>query len=211
MSNEKKRVYRSEARDAQSVQTRGRILATARELFRREGFEGVTIAQLAKAAEVSASMVYTLFQSKRGLLRAIMDEAFPPEEWQRLVEQVTLESSAEGRLRLAAKIARCLYDAEREQIDAFRDAVILAPEFKELEKEREKRRYARQEESMRWMEQTGVLAKGLTLSTARDIAWALTGRDLYRMLVIERGWSSDAYEEYLGRLLVEALICKEKE
>ncbi|QLH35954.1 MAG: hypothetical protein HWD61_07270 [Parachlamydiaceae bacterium] len=31
-----------------------------------------------------------------------------------------------------------------------------------------------------------VLAQGLTLQKAREILWTLTGRDLYRMLVIEK-------------------------
>ena len=36
--------------------------------------------------------------------------------------------------------------------------------------------------------------KGLVMAKAHDILWAFTGRDMYRMLVIEQGWSSDEYE-----------------
>lgn len=46
----------------------------------------------------------------------------------------------------------------------------------------------------------------MSLSKARDISWAFTGRDLYRMLVIEQGWSSDEYEKWLEELLVKVLI-----
>ena len=41
---------------------------------------------------------------------------------------------------------------------------------------------------------------------ARDIIWALTGRDLYRMLVLERGWSSNDYEKWLGNMLAQILL-----
>jgi len=44
-----------------------------------------------------------------------------------------------------------MYDAEREQMDIFRGAAVLAPEFKELEKEKEMRRYNRQEVTIKAM------------------------------------------------------------
>jgi hypothetical protein len=33
-----------------------------------------------------------------------------------------------------------------------------------------------------------------------------TGRDVYRMLVLERGWSSDEYEGWLAETLIKALM-----
>ena len=35
--------------------------------------------------------------------------------------------------------------------------------------------------------------------------WMYTGRDIYRMFVLERGWSSNEYEEWLAQALIEAL------
>jgi len=180
-------------------------------LFREQGFEGVTIEQLAKAADVSAPTIYALFQSKRGILKALMDEALPTEQREALVDAVNKEQSPKERIALAAKIARQMYDAERAQMDIFQGAALLAPEFKELEKEREDRRYQRQAESMQMMVRDKALAKGLSLSQAQDILWAFTGRDMYRMLVMERGWSSDDYEEWLTQTLVKALLEKGKE
>jgi hypothetical protein len=34
-----------------------------------------------------------------------------------------------------------------------------------------------------------------------------TGRDIYRMLVRERGWSSQKYEHWLADTLVLSLLC----
>ena len=50
------------------------------------------------------------------------------------------------------------------------------------------------------------LANGLEVSKARDILWAFTGRDMYRMFVVEQGWSSDEYETWLAQLLVKTLM-----
>ena len=206
MSSSKKRIYISETRQAQAVQTRTRILVAAKSLFQSKGFEGVTIEQLAKSAEVSMPTIYALFQSKRGVLRALMDDALPAEQFEALVDAVKQEKSAEGRLAISAKMARQIYDAERSQMDIFRGAAILAPEFKDLEKEREQRRYKRQEESFNEMVKEGSLKKGLKVSRARDILWAFTGRDMYRMFVVERGWTSEEYEKWLAQMLIKTLL-----
>lgn len=206
MSSRKKRIYHSEARQVQAAQTKHRILEAAKALFQSKGFEGVTIEQLAQAAEVSAPTIYGLFQSKRGVLRALMDEALPADQFEALVKEAMQEKSPQKHLAISAKIARHIYDAERVKLDIFQGASILAPEFKELEKEREQRRYKRQEESIKMMVAQNSLAKGLDPSRARDILWAFTGRDMYRMFVVEQRWSSEDYETWLAQLLVKTLM-----
>ncbi len=208
MSEIKKRPYRSTSRNNQAAETRGRILASAKKLFESDGFEFVTIEKIALAAEVSIPTIYSLFQSKRGVLRAIMDEALPIDQFDVLVEKSIQEKSPQGRLILSAKIARQMYDAEVAQMYLFQGAAVLAPEFKELEKEKEMRRYNRQEVTVKAMVKEKSLAKGLKSTKARDILWAFTGRDLYRMFVIEQGWTSDEYEKWLANLLINTLINK---
>ena len=53
------------------------------------------------------------------------------------------------------------------------------------------------------------LRLGLNHQTARDIFWMLTGRDVYRMLVRERGWSSQKYQDWLADTLVLGLLAPE--
>lgn len=206
MSSTKKRKYHSETRHAKAVQTRSRILTSAKELFQSEGFERVTIERIAQTAEVSAPTIYSLFQSKRGILRALTDEALPQDQFEALVKEAMQEKSAKAHLAVSAKMARRMYDAERAQMDLLRGASLLAPEFKELEKEREQRRYKRQEESVKKIAEGGGLLKGLTFSKARDILWAFTGRDMYRLFVIEQGWTSDEYETWLTQVLIKTLL-----
>jgi AcrR family transcriptional regulator len=206
MSKHKKRIYNSESRQAQAAKTKNRVLVAAKHLFETEGFELATIEKLARLAKVSAPTIYSLFKSKRGVLRALMDEALPTDQHQALVEEGERGKSAKGWLIVAAKISRQMYDAEREQMSIFQGASVLAPEFKELEKEREQRRYERQEQSVRAMAGEKSFKGGLSLSKARDILWAFTGRDMYRMLVVEQEWTSDEYEKWLAQLLIAILI-----
>ncbi len=206
MSKTKKRSYKSESRSAQAAQTKERILQAAKSIFESEGFENTTIEKIARTANVSIPTVYSLFQSKRGVLRALMDEVFPKDQFETLVEKSKEALSPEERLLYSAKIARQIYDAERAQMEVFRGASVLSPEFKELEKEREMRRYDRQKITIKAMSEENSLARGISVNKARDLLWVFTGRDIYRMLVIEQGWSSEEYEKWLGQLLVNTLI-----
>lgn len=164
----------------------------------------MTVEKLAKEAKVSPPMIYFLFQSKLGILRILLDEALPQNQFLSLVEEFNKEKSADKKLMLSARIARQMYDAEKNQMDLFRGASVLTAELKELEKERENRRYERQEEGIIAIKP--FLKKGLSIPNARDILWSFTGRDMYRLFVIERGWSSDDYERWLGQFLIKTLL-----
>jgi AcrR family transcriptional regulator len=54
--------------------TRARILAGAREVFGRAGFEAATIEEIAAAAEVGTATIYRIFGDKDGLVGAFLDE-----------------------------------------------------------------------------------------------------------------------------------------
>lgn len=201
-----KRTYNSETRSAQAAETRKKILDAALKLFQKEGFDRTTIGQLAEMAGVSSPTVYSLFKSKRGVLLALIDEAMPSGQFEDLVNQAMQEKGAPQLMRITAKIARQMYDAERSLLNLLRSASVVSPELKELEQEREERRYARQQEVVEKMHASGQLAKRLSVEDARDILWTFSGRDLYRLLVIERGWDSNKYEEWLIDQLSHALI-----
>ena len=50
------------------------------------------------------------------------------------------------------------------------------------------------------------LRSDFLLEEATDVVWALTGYDLYRMLVLDRRWEPERYEMWLARLLTEHLL-----
>jgi hypothetical protein len=56
------------------------------------------------------------------------------------------------------------------------------------------------------LEEKHALRPGLTASMARDILWTLTSYDIHRRLVVERKWSADKHEQWLGDTLVTALL-----
>lgn len=204
----KKRCYNSKSRKLRALQTKESILKSAKKLFESGGFEGTTLEDIAQLAKVSTSSIYSLFQSKQGILRALMDAVLPKTQFEALVKESVHAKTPENRLLYCAKIARQMYDAERFQVDILRGAAVLSTELKKLEQEREKRRYKRQKITIEALIKEKALLKELSEEKARDVLWALTARDLYRHLVIERKWSSKEYENWLFQLLVSSLICK---
>lgn len=54
--------------------------------------------------------------------------------------------------------------------------------------------------------QLGALTPGLTIEDARDSVRTLISPEVYRMLVLERGWDDARYERWLARALTSALL-----
>lgn len=55
-------------------QARSRILEAAEELFAGQGYDGVSIREIADRAQANSAMIYYYFGSKLGLYRAIMED-----------------------------------------------------------------------------------------------------------------------------------------
>jgi AcrR family transcriptional regulator len=72
-------VYRQNARSARVREaSRARMLAAARRLFARRGFEATTMRQIAAAARTSIGNLYFYFANKEELLETLMAEARKP-------------------------------------------------------------------------------------------------------------------------------------
>ena len=110
---------------------------------------------------------------------------------------------------MASRIARQIYDAERSEIQLLREAGVIISELAAIEQEKECSRCEAQGATITLLIQSAQLATGLGEKEARDIFWTLTARDIYRMLAIERKWSSDRYEKWLGDALASLMVKKE--
>jgi AcrR family transcriptional regulator len=202
----KKRPYRSLVRERQAGDTRHRIVEATRQLLQREGYAGMTIEAIARRAQVSAQSVYAIFKSKTGILTELLDQSTLGPDYEDAVRRALSADDPETRLRLAAPIARQIHDAQSATFDLLRGAGMVAPELAKLELQRESLRYERQERMIMSLRAAGRLRPELNDATARDIFWALTGRDVYRMLVRERDWSSQKYQDWLADILVSSLL-----
>src|SRR5438876_12167646 len=202
----KKRLYKSLVRQRQAGDTRLRIVEATRQLLQSEGYAGMTVEGIAQRAEVSAQSVYAIFKSKTGILTELLDQTTFGPDYEDAVQKALSARDPETRLRLAAPIARQIHDAQSATFDLLRGAGVVAPELAKLEQQRERLRYERQESMIAFLRDAKALRPELDYRTARDIFWTLTGRDIYRMLVRERGWSSQQYQDWLADTLVRSLL-----
>jgi AcrR family transcriptional regulator len=201
-----RRPYHSPARRRQAEQTRARILAAARDLFRSSGYAATTIDAIASAAQVSAKTVEAAFGSKRGLLAALVDplaSAGPPRD---LVDQIRAASDPLDRLRLVAELTRRSYERSVPEFELMRGAAAVAPEVMAVARQVESRRRANQARLASYLDERGLLRSDLAPDEATDIIWALTSYDVYRALIGERNWPPDRYQAWLTATLVATLL-----
>jgi|SRR5579863_10168037 len=201
-----RQAYKSPLRERQAGETRVRIVDAARTLLEKAGYVGMTIDAVARGADVSTQTVFAVFGSKTGILRELLNQATFGADYEDAVRQALSDEDPEVRLRCAAGIARKIHDAQTATFDLLRGAGVVAPELASLEEERESLRYEREERMIVSLRAAGRLQPQLSSRAARDILWTLTGRDVYRMLVRERGWKPQRYQEWLADTLVRSLL-----
>lgn len=205
MKVKRARSYDSSLRRSRSAELRAGIVAAAKKLFSKHGIDRVTIEQLAAEAGVSVATVYSAFGSKSGILKAIVQKTFFGEQYAALAKQIETTSDPIELLKITAKISRVIYDNEKAEMGLLRGSSAFSPELRRVEKELEDVRYRLQEARANLLVATYPAARTLGIEKVRDTMWLLTGRDVYRMLVLERGWSSDAYETWVASTLIQVL------
>ena len=63
----------------------------------------------------------------------------------------------------------------------------------------------------RGLKDQGVLRPGLTIARAADILWLYVGPWSFRVLVTERGWTLDEYEQWLAATLYTQLMAGQED
>jgi AcrR family transcriptional regulator len=203
-----KRVYESPARQQQAVETRERIAAAARRILEETGYAGMTIPAVAKAAGVAVPTVYAIFGSKKGIVSELLDAARFGEGFQTLISAARKVTDPMALLDFPPRFSRRIYEAEIPVENLLQGAGMVAPELAAVEDERNCQRYDSQVMVIDALERGGLLRPGLSRDAARAILWSLTSREMFRMLVRERGWTGDEYEAWLRRAIRWELVGK---
>jgi AcrR family transcriptional regulator len=209
MSSPAKRSYVSKLRSEAAAATRARVLQCAQALFARRGIDAVTIDAIATRARVSAPTVYALFKSKEGLLRALMEAALFGGQFRAAHARLDAISDPVQQIAASASIARAIYESERAELGLIRGASAFSPTLRKLEQHFEETRLSMQKARLERLYSEGKARKDLPFEKARRLLWMYTGRDVYRLLVEEGGWTPDEYEAWLSETLVQALVARE--
>jgi len=191
-------------RQRQARETRARVVAAARALFAARGYAATTIQAIAAESGVAVPTIYDAFRSKRGILEAarlvMLEESQIPE----LMAEAQREPDPGRKLDLAARWVRQQMERSYDVIQAFREASRADPDAAADHR----RILDRRARSLHGFVATlaPALAQGISPRTATDLLWAFSNEELYRELVVERGWSPDRFEQWLARILRAQLL-----
>jgi AcrR family transcriptional regulator len=199
-----KRGYESEQRRAQSEATRQRILVTAQALVVERGYRATTIAELARRAGVHVDTIYELVGRKPVILRELVERAISGTDrsldpFERdYVQQITAEPDAGRKLDLYAAAMRRILARLAPLFLALRDASATDPQAAQVWSRISDRRAANMRLLAADLLATGQLRDGLSIDEVADSIWATNSPDLHRLLIEDRGWSPDHYQEWLA-------------
>ena len=176
----------------------------ARELFVAKGWAGTGMREIAAAAGVALETVYAHFSSKRGVLRAVADEAVVGDDAPLALAQRP-EFAALGRGRRSSRISAAADLATAVNVRTAAIAGLLreaAPADAEIAELLHATRERQRED----------VASGLTLITGRPVTrvetdgvWAVVSPEVYLLLVEQSGWTASQYRTWIIDVL-EGLI-----
>jgi AcrR family transcriptional regulator len=199
-----KRRYDATRRREQAAATSREILEAAQRLFEERGYAATTMAAIAAEAGVALKTVYVAFETKSGLLRSLWhlrlrgdadDVPVAERQWFR---EVLEERDPERQLRLAARNSRVVKLRAADLMRVMRDAAGTDADIAALWQRIQDDFYANQRSIVDSLRAKEALVPGLDAARGADILWTLNHPDLWHLLVGERGWTPDEWEQWFG-------------
>jgi AcrR family transcriptional regulator len=186
--------------------TRAAILDAARRLLEERGYHGIGLGAIGREAGVSRQAVYLHFQSKAGLLLALVEHVDQQHDLAASLEPVL--SAADGPSMLDAWVE---HTASYTPLIR-RSAMVLGtarrtdPDAEAAWQNRMADRRAGQRRVVARLAQEGRLARGWSIEAAADLIWTLTSIRVWEDLVIDRGWQRTRYVRHLQQVLRASLV-----
>jgi AcrR family transcriptional regulator len=204
------RAYDSSRRREQARETQRAVLRAAHDLFVERGYGRTTIADVARAAGVSAETIYATFRTKATLLHRVWDVTIGGDDEEVVfheraeVQSLIAEPDLARRFRMHARFYARTARRIAPLVLAVQGAAASEPAADEMVAEMGRQRLEGMTHMARGAAATGQLA--VDEEQCRDIVWAMTDGSLWHRLVVDRGWSDDEFAEWLGRTWVSLLV-----
>lgn len=198
-----RRRYESPRRREQAEATRRAILGAAKLRFERDGYVATTMAAIAEEAQVSAKTVYTAFETKAGVLRALWHLLLRGDEDERPVgergwfQEVLDEPDPVQQLRLNARNARRVKARAGTLLGVIRSAAVVDADAAALWDRIGTDFHANQRTIVESLAAKGALRPGLGVERATDVLWTLNHPDVW-LLLTGRGWTPEEFEDWFA-------------
>ncbi len=208
----RRRSYDGKGRQARTRLARAAVVEAARALFLERGYAGTTIQTISDLSDVPPATVYRLFSSKPGILKALLDVSIAGDD-----EAVALQDRPHVRALLAdrdprnqlsgfAGITRGIMSRAEPVHRILVSAAGSDPDAAALLAGQTRQRRQGQARIARSLARAGALRPKLRERDAADIIHALMSPEVYRLLVCDRGWPPERYEQWLKDILIDQLL-----
>jgi AcrR family transcriptional regulator len=210
--NQPAKRYSSEIRDEQARRTRRTIVAAAHDLFLTQGYAATTIDAVARAAHVSRRTVFNSVGGKATLLNLALDWAVVgddkpiPMADRPAIKAIQAEPDPRKALALWVRVVTDVAARVAPIAEVITAAADADPDAARLIADGDRDRMFGATAFVGYLASLNGLAPGLTQQHAADMCWAIMDGHLYRCLVIQRGWSTSDYTQWLASSLAATLL-----
>lgn len=196
-------------RQEKAAVTRRRMLDAAYERFCQDGYRGTTMESIAEHAGVAVQTLYFTFHTKGDLFQEVHertvlgDEDLPPpmQPWYLAAVaaadvRASVRHICQGVLPISSRVAP--------MIPAFHG--VAGDPAGEVWERGQRLRYEGMADLVAGLTAKAPLRPGVTKAHAADVLYLLLGPDLYRTMVLERGWTERQYARWTERVALTDLF-----
>jgi AcrR family transcriptional regulator len=194
---------KSESKRAEKArQTRQRMLDAARELLIEQGYGATSVQEIADRAGVAVQTIYFTFGTKRALLKELVDVSIagdqqPVATMDRPWFRDALAAGTAGAQLLAhVQATRQVLSRVAEITEVLSTAAKTDPEIAELWPAQPDPRFTVLSAAATALVTKPDARAGLSAGHAADVLFGLLSPELYLLLVRDRGWTPDQWEQW---------------
>ncbi len=197
-----KRQYDASKRREAAARTRGAILKAAQALFGERGYAATPMAAIAERAGVALDTVYASVGRKPELARLLIESAISgtsqavAAEERGYVQAIRAAPEAETKIAIYASAMRAIAGRLAPVLGIIQQAAPAEPDLAALWREIAERRAANMQRFV--TDLAAVATLRVDSGAAADIVWATNAPELYQLLVCQRGWTPERYENFLA-------------
>jgi AcrR family transcriptional regulator len=199
------------SRQEQAAATRQRILDAAYDLFCELGYRGTTMTLIAERAGVAVQTVYFTFRTKDALLQEVHDQTVlgrgapvtpMNQPWYRAA---AAEADPVRATRVLVEGIGTILARVAPMLPVFQ-AVAADPAGEVYRNAEALRRPAMYDVAREVLLPKGDLRDGVDVGYAGDLLVVLLGPEIYRMYVLEVGWSHGRWVDWTAQVLLRELF-----
>jgi AcrR family transcriptional regulator len=191
---------------------RAAVVEAARRLFLERGYGATTMEAISALADVPPATVYRLFSSKLGILKSLIDVSIVgddedvPMADRPQVRALVADHDAASQLAGAVELTTGLNARVAPLYRILVSAAGTDPHAAVLLDEVTRQRQAGQRVIVRALARTGALRPELREIDVADVIHAFLSPEMYRLLVVDRGWKVERYKRWLTTTLAQQLL-----